>query len=206
MAVGERTAHFLIRYRWHYIILSGLITVLAIIGSTRMEFRTSFSDLLPEHSTVIDTFKQYSQFYTPINVEILIKVKKGTIYTPDTLARIWRLTRAIDLIPSIDHVTITSIASSKVRVTRATPEGAESVPVMPDLPPKDEAGALAVRDRARIAPGVTNILVSPDEKAAMLSAGFHENGIDFMQVWNRVHEMLAKEASPNVEFYPAGRV
>ena len=152
MAVGERTAHFLIRYRWHYIILCGVITVLAIIGSTRMEFRTSFSDLLPKHSTVIDTFKQYSQFSTPINVEILIKVKNGTIYTPDTLARIWRLTRAIDLIPSIDHVTITSIASSKVRVTRATPEGAESVPVMPDLPPKDEAGALAVRDRARIAP------------------------------------------------------
>src|SRR6516164_11769708 len=53
----------------------------------------------------------------------------------------------------------------------ATPEGAESVPVMPDIPPKDEAGALAVRDRARIAPGVTNILVSPDEKGAMLSAG-----------------------------------
>ena len=171
-----------------------------------MEFRTSFSDLLPKRSTVIDTFKQYSQFSTPINVEILIKVKKGTIYTPDTLARIWRLTRAIDLIPSIDHVTITSIASSKVRVTRATPEGAESVPVMPDLPPKDEEGALGVRDRARIAPGVTSILVSPDEKSAMLSAGFHENGIDFMLVWNRVHEMLAKEASPNVEFYPAGRV
>ncbi len=206
MAVGERTAHFLIRYRWQYIGLCGVITLLAIIGSTRMEFRTSFSDLLPKRSTVIDTFKQYSQFSTPINVEILIKVKNGTIYTPDTLARIWRLTRAIDLIPSIDHVTITSIASSKVRVTRATPEGAESVPVMPDLPPKDEAGAMGVRDRARIAPGVTNILVSPDEKAAMLSAGFHENGIDFMLVWNRVHEMLAKEASPNVEFYPAGRV
>jgi uncharacterized protein len=206
MAVGERTAHFLIRYRWQYIGLCGVITLLAIIGSTRMEFRTSFSDLLPKRSTVIDTFKQYSQFSTPINVEILIKVKNGTIYTPDTLARIWRLTRAIDLIPSIDHVTITSIASSKVRVTRATPEGAESVPVMPDLPPKDEAGAMGVRDRARIAPGVTNILVSPDEKAAMLSAGFHENGIDFMLVWNRVHEMLDKEASPNVEFYPAGRV
>src|SRR5579872_1192505 len=206
MAVGERTAHFLIRYRWQYIGLCAVITVLAIFGAMRMEFRTSFSDLLPKHSNVIDTFKEYSQFSTPINVEILIKVKKGTIYTPDTLARIWRLTRAIDLIPSIDHVTITSIASSKVRVTRATPEGAESVPVMPDLPPKDEAGARAVRDRARIAPGVTNILVSPDEKAAMLSAGFHENGIDFMVVWNRVHEMLAKEASPNVEFYPAGRV
>jgi predicted RND superfamily exporter protein len=148
MAVGEKTAHFLIRYRWQYIVLCGVITALAIIGATRMEFRTSFSDLLPKHSTVIDTFKEYSQFSTPINVEILIKVKKGTIYTPDTLARIWRLTRAIDLIPSIDHVTITSIASSKVRVTRATPEGAESVPVMPDLPPKDEARGESATARA----------------------------------------------------------
>ena len=51
MAVGERTAHFLIRYRWQYIILCGMITVLAIIGSTRMEFRTSFSDLLQQFVT-----------------------------------------------------------------------------------------------------------------------------------------------------------
>jgi len=47
MAVGEKTAHFLIRYRWQYIVLCGVITALAIIGATRMEFRTSFSDLLP---------------------------------------------------------------------------------------------------------------------------------------------------------------
>jgi len=206
MAVGEKTAHFLIRYRWQYIILCTILTVVALVGSTRMEFRTSFSDLLPKHSKIIDTFKEYAQFSTPINVQILIKVKKGTIYTPDTLARIWRLTREIDLIPSIDHVTVTSIASSKIRVTRATPEGAESVPVMPDIPPKTSEGALEVRDRARIAPGVTNILVSPDEKSAALLAGFHENGIDFMLAWNRVHEMLAKEADPNIEFYPAGRV
>ncbi|HLK86047.1 MAG TPA: MMPL family transporter [Candidatus Binataceae bacterium] len=206
MAVGEKTAHFLIRYRWQYIILCTLLTVVALVGSTRMEFRTSFSDLLPKRSKIIDTFKQYAQFSTPINVQILIKVKKGTIYTPDTLARIWRLTREIDLIPSIDHVTVTSIASSKIRVTRATPEGAESIPVMPDIPPKTVEGALEVRDRARIAPGVTNILVSPDEKSAALLAGFHESGIDFMLAWNRVHEMLAKEADPNIEYYPAGRV
>src|SRR5258708_8175057 len=124
MAVGERTAHFLIRYRWQYIIVWGVITVLAIIGSARMEFRASFSDLLTKRSTVIDTFKQYSQFSTPINVEILIKVKDGTIYTPETLARIWRLTRAIDLIPSIDHVTITSLASRNVPRPRAPPERA----------------------------------------------------------------------------------
>ena len=58
--------------------------------------------------------------------------------------------------------------------------------------------------------GVTAVLAVTPASAAdihvMISAGFHENGIDFMLVWNRVHEMLAKEAAPNIEFYPAGRV
>jgi predicted RND superfamily exporter protein len=205
-SVGERTAHFLIRHRWGYIGLCVLLTAFFAIGSARMEFRTYFSDLLPKNSKIIDTFKEYAQFSAPLNVQILVKVKHGTLYTPDTLARIWRLTREIDLIPNIDHVTITSIASSKVRVTRATPEGAESFPVMPDLPPKTEAGALDVRNKARVAQGVMGILVSPDEKATLITAGFHEKGIDYNLIFNRVHQMLAKEAAPNIEYYPAGRV
>ncbi len=207
---GQRTAEFLLRRRWSVIVVYAALTAFFAVGVARIarnfQAQTSFADLIPGHNPVTDVFKQYQGFSKPATVEILLKVKHGTIYTPGTLARIWRLTRELDLVPDIDHVTLTSIASEKIRVVRPTPWGAVSMPVMTDVVPRTEADAAAVRERARHAAGVTGILVSPDEKAALIDAAFFENGLDYGGVFNRVHQMLDAERDPNVEFYPAGRV
>jgi predicted RND superfamily exporter protein len=205
---GKGFSRFLIDHRWGYIILSVVITILGVIGAMRMEIRTHFSDLLPEHSKVIDVFKEYEDFSAPLNVQILLHTKKGTIFTPDTLAAIFKMTRDIDLLPNIDHNTVLSIASSSVRVTRATPSGVESFPVMPDVPPKTAAGAAAVRAKALVAQGVIGILVSPDHKSTIIEAGFHEKGINYQLLFDRVHQMIAAAAAkdPNLQFYPAGRI
>ena len=205
---GKGFSGFLIEHRWGYLILSTVITVVAALGAMRMEIRTHFSDLLPEHSKIIDVFKEYEDFSAPLNVQILVHVKKGTIFTPKTLAAVFKMTRDIDLLPGIDHTTVLSIASSSVRVTRATPSGVESFPVMPDVPPKTAQGAAAVRAKALVAQGVMGILVSPDQKSTLISAAFHEKGIQYQLLFDRVHELIkkAKAADPNLEFYPAGRI
>lgn len=208
---GERAARSLIEHGRAYLLLCVVITAIAVWGATRvrvMGVGTYFLDLLPEHDPVIDTFKQYFDFTSPLNVQILIRTKQGTIYTPETLGTIYRMTRDIDLIPAIDHNTVISIAASKVRVIAASPAGLESVPVMPELPPTDAAGAAEVARKARVAGGVMGILVSPDEKSTLLQTAFHETAIDYLQVFDRVHRLVEAErkANPNLEFYPAGRV
>jgi uncharacterized protein len=203
---AAKLASLLIRLRKLYIGLCVGLTILFLAGAARIAIRTRFSDLLPLHNRIVQVFKQYEQFAQPLNVQILVKVRHGTIYTPQTLDTIYRLTREIDLISNIDHVSVTSIASSKIRVTRATPAGLQSFPVMPDLPPRTEAQALEIRDRARHAQGVTGILVSRDEKATLIEAGFHEKGINYEKVFADIHRMLQQEKTPNLEFYPAGRV
>jgi predicted RND superfamily exporter protein len=207
---GQRAAEFLLRRRWSIIFVYAALTAFFAVGVARIarnfQAQTSFADLIPGHNPVTDVFKRYQDFSKPATVEILLKVKHGTIYTPSTLARIWRITRELDLVPGIDHVTLTSIASEKIRVVRPTPSGASSVPVMTDVVPRTEADALAVRARARHAAGVAGILVSPDEKATLIDAAFFEKGLDYGEVFNRVHRMLDAERDPDIEFYPAGRV
>ncbi len=174
----------------------------------RMKVHTEFKDLLPQHSKIIDVFKQYEDFSAPLNVQILVRAKKGTIFTPEVLGVVYRMTRDLDLLPGIDHLTLISIASSKVRVTSATPNGVESFAVMPDEPPTTEQGALAVRNKALIAQGVMGILVSPDQKSTLIQASFFDNNINYQLLFNRVHKLIQKyqREDPNLEFYPAGRV
>jgi uncharacterized protein len=203
---GARLASLLIGCRTAYIGLCCGLTILLAVGAARMGVRTRFSDLLPTHNRIVHVFKRYEQFAEPLNVQILVKVRHKTIYTPQTLDTIYRLTREIDLIPNVDHVSVTSIASSKIRVARATPAGLQSFPVMPDEPPRTAAQAAEIRERARHAQGVMGILVSPDETATLIEAGFHESGINYGKIFTDVHRMLAKEKTANLEFYPAGRV
>ncbi len=209
-SMGQKTADFLLRWRWQviaiYIALTGFFCVGVVRIAHSFKAQTSVADLVPAHNPITDVFKRYQSFSKPATVEILLKVKQGTIYTPSTLARIWRITRALDLVPGIDHVTLTSIASEKVRVIRPTPPGLSSEPVMTNKIPSTPAEAAAVQERARHAAGVTGILVSPDERATLIDAAFFEHGLDYTEVFNRVHQMLAGESDPNIEYYTAGRV
>jgi uncharacterized protein len=209
-SMGQRFAGFLLRWRWQVIAVYVALTAFFSVGVVRIargfQAETSVADLIPAHNRVTDVFKRYQSFSKPATVEILLEVKKGTIYTPQTLARIWRITRALDLVPGIDHVTLLSIASERVRVVRPTPSGLTSVPVMTNKIPVTQAEATAVQQRARHAGGVTGFLVSPDEKATLIEAAFFEHGLKYTEVFQRVHRMLASESDPNIEYFTGGRV
>ena len=122
-----------------YLALTAFFSVGVVRIAHSFQAQTSVADLIPAHNRVTDVFKRYQSFSKPATVEILLKVKQGTIYTPQTLARIWRITRELDLVPGIDHVTLTSIASEKVRVIRPTPPGLSSEPVMTNKIPATQA-------------------------------------------------------------------
>src|ERR1700681_161486 len=183
LSMGQRTADFLLRWRWQVIVIYAVLTAFFSVGvmriASRFQAQTSVADLIPAHNRVTDVFKRYQSFSKPATVEILLKVKSGTIYTPQTLARIWRITRELDLVPGIDHVTLTSIASEKVRGIQPTPPGLSSEPVMTNKIPPAQAGRRSVRDRARHAAGVTGILVSTNDQATPIEAAFLKRGLDY---------------------------
>ncbi|MBB5188001.1 hypothetical protein HNQ57_002280 [Zhongshania antarctica] len=66
----------------------------------------------------------------------MVKAKDGDIYNSKTLAKVWQLTRDIDLSPGVDHDKILSIASAKARYAEAAPFGIDAQPLMGDLVPR----------------------------------------------------------------------
>ena len=72
----------------------------------------------------------------------MVKVKEGTIYNPETLDKVFRMTREIDLAPTVDHDQILSITTEKARFAEATPYGIDMRPLMEDKAPEtaEDAG------------------------------------------------------------------
>jgi uncharacterized protein len=176
------------------------------IGVMRISIASSFSELLPINNPIVDVFERYPNFSAPITVELLVKVARGTIYNPQTLATIFHLTRDVDLLPGVDHDEVISIATTKAQVVRAVPGGIFSASVMGDTPPTTQPEADEIQQRARNAGGVMGFLASRDGHAALIQASFHEPGLDYEQVFNQVHALCAKYRDANTQIYPAGFV
>ena len=98
----------------------------------KVELRTIFKDLFPRGHPYVETYLDHSNFGNPLTVTLMVKVKEGTIYNPETLDKVFRMTREIDLAPTVDHDQILSITTEKARFAEATPYGIDMRPLMED--------------------------------------------------------------------------
>ena len=64
-----------------------LITAFFAIGIQRVDIRTIFSDLFPKNHPFVETFKDHPNFGNPLTVVMMVKVKNGDIYNPETLEK-----------------------------------------------------------------------------------------------------------------------
>ena len=193
-----------IRNRGLTLFLVGLVTVFFAVGLTKVDLRTIFSDLFPKNHPFVETFKDHPNFGNPLTVTMMVKVKDGDIYNPETLAKIWNLSRDIDLAPAVDHDQILSIASEKARFAEATPFGIDSKPLMGDAPPSTPEEIAEFKRRVDKAPNVQAFLISQDETATMITATFIERLLDFGVTFEFIQEMVERESDARHEVYIAG--
>jgi predicted RND superfamily exporter protein len=185
------------------LVLTG-ITIFFAFGLKQVEIRTIFSDLFPKNHEFVKTFKDHPNFGNPLTVTVMVKRKQGDIYNPETLEKIWRMSRDIDLAPAVDHDQILSIATEKSRFSEATPFGINSQPIMGDHAPNTEAEVDLFRSYVNKAPGVQKFLISEDETATMITATFIERLLDYGETFEFIQTMVERERDANHEVYVAG--
>ncbi|EWS52614.1 efflux transporter, putative, hydrophobe/amphiphile efflux-3 (HAE3) family [Methylibium sp. T29] len=126
------------------------------------------------------------------------------VFQVDTLDKVWRLSREIDLAPGVDHDQILSIASSKARYTVVTPDGIFSNPIMDEEPPKSDADLAEIRRRVGESAAATTFLVSSDHTATLINATFIENNLDYGKAFDFIQEIVKKEQDSQHEIHVAG--
>jgi len=213
-ALRFRIARWVMRYRVVVAVLFVIVTIGFAVGLPGVEIRTIFSDLLPKDDPFVQTYQDHPNFGNPLTISLMIKRKlanpdapgaEPTIYNPDTLAKVWQVTRDIDLAPGVDHDQILSITTEKARYVEATPTGVDMRPLMDDRPPVYSEDVEDFRRRVERSPNARVFLISRDNTATLVNATFIESRLDYGEVFAYVRELADKARDADHEVYLAGQ-
>ncbi len=204
--IRYRVAELTLRHRALSAIILFGVTAFFAFGLQYVELKTIFSDLFPKNHPFVMTYKDHPNFGNPLTVVMMVKrIDGGDIYNLETIAKVWRLTREIDLAPSVDHDQVLSITTEKARYAQATPFGVDFRPLMDDEAPESDADIADFRHRVDKAPNVRTFLISGDETATIVSATFIEHSLDYGEVFKFVRELADRERDATHDIYVAGQ-
>jgi predicted RND superfamily exporter protein len=200
-----RVARWVMAHRGLMTLVFVAITAFFAAGLRNVELKTIFSDLLPKDDPFVQVFKDHPNFGNPLTVTLMVKNKHGDIYNHDTLAKVWQLTRDIDLAPGVDHDQILSIATEKARYAEATPEGIDMRPLMEDHVPATPEEIADFRSRVDKSPSARVFLISGDSSSTLINATFIEQRLDYGTAFKYVHGLVKKYQDADHEVYMAGQ-
>ncbi|MGH7823396.1 MAG: efflux RND transporter permease subunit, partial [Candidatus Binatia bacterium] len=138
--------------------------------------------------------KYASQFGGANNVTMMIEVKEGTIFNLDTLKKIFEITKEVDILPGVNHDQIDSIGHRATRYLTMQGGSIATPPVMRRAPASD-FDVEQVRTIVHHSENIHGILVSLDDKAALIRANFHEGRIDYRSLFYIINEKIVEPFS-----------
>ncbi len=200
-----RFARWVLAHRRTSFLVFGLITLFFAAGLPRVQLRTIFSDLLPTDDPFVQVYKAHPNFGSPLTVMVMIRRTDGDIYNVETLGKIWKFTRDIDLAPGVDHEQILSITTTKARYSEATPYGIDMRPLMSDHPPSSPEEIEDFRQRVDKAPNVRVFLISPDDRSTLILATFIEQRIEFGEAFEYVQKLATAARDEHHEVFVSGQ-
>lgn len=206
-------------------ILNGLVeriwgypraTLLVIAGVTAVfawqvptvRIVSDFADLLPQnhpyiqlHNEIRDTFGGAN------NIIVSVTVRDGTIFTDETLARIHRITLAVDALEGINHNLVTSLTHRNVRKVWLSGEGTvKSAPYYDPLHGGYSAAELdGIRQSVLADARVYGLLVSPNLQSALVRGTLNEGALDYEKVFVQLQSLRQQEAATGIEIHVTGQ-
>src|SRR5882724_7409123 len=196
----------LIEWRNPVMIVVLIVTGMFAYWSFQLKLVTSFGDLLPQTHEFVKVHNKYSgTFGGANNIVVMLQVKDGTIFTKDNLTKIFRMTEGMDTVYGVNHNQIESIGHRTVRHLRVAAGGTlRAEPVMLRAPQGQEE-VDEIRRIVHNAENIYGLIVSLDDKAALLRANFIEGRLDYKRIFDEVNEKVEKPyGDENTTIYIAG--
>ncbi len=183
-----------------------LVTALFAYWGFQLKLVTSFRDLLPQNHPYIKIHNRFAAEFGGANdIMIMLEVKDGTIFTPETLNKIWRMTQNVDLLDGINHFQIESIADRTVRYLKVAAGGTMNAQAVMNGEVQTQDDADLIRRHVHDSENIYGLLVSLDDKAALIRAGFIEGKLDYSRIFTEVNDTVVTPfEDANTSIYVAG--
>lgn len=204
--IVETYVNFIWRHRPMTLTILLAITAFWVFQARKVEMYSQFADLLPQGHPYIQAYNQHRETFGGANiVTLVLQVKEGDIFTPETLKKVRYITDQVDQINGVDHNQVASLAHVKIRNIKTLPGGmVRSYPVLPvDVPtdPKELEGLKYEMFNNDI---VLNKYLSADGKAALILAGFNEERLDYREIHRELTRIQKEVEDANTALYIAG--
>jgi len=200
--LGDR----LIEHRTPIMILVLLVTGLFAYWTFQLRLVTSFGDLLPQTHEFVKVHNKYSgTFGGANNIVVMVTVKEGTIFTKENLTKIFKMTEGMDTVYGVNHNQIESIGHRTVRHLRVAAGGTlRAEPVMLRAP-QGQNEVDEIRRVVHNAENIYGLIVSLDDKAALIRANFIEGRLDYRRIFEEVNAKVVEPfEDESIDIYVAG--
>jgi len=185
--IGDR----LIDLRHPVSIIVLFVTGLIAYWSFQLNLVTSFGELLPQTHPYVQIHNTYSKdFGGANNIVMMAEVEEGNIFNVENLGQIYLMTQEMDRVYGVNHSQIDSIGHRTTRHLRVAAAGTlRSEPIMIDMP-RTADDAADIRRIVHNSENVFGILVSLDDKAALVRANFIEGRLEYNRIFEEMNERV----------------
>jgi uncharacterized protein len=179
------------------------ITAIFSYGITKMDFYSQFLDLFPANHPYVQMHKKFKDYFGGANnATLVLEVKEGDVFTPETLTKMVNIQEAVERLGGVNPYQIFSIASPRVMETTEIAGGYKKERLMKKIPTNEsdmfDLKATVFTNEAY------GTWVSTDLKALKLQATFIEGRIDYKALFDALSKIKEKEQDKNHVIYMAG--
>ncbi len=165
-------ARAIIRHR--LLVLGAVAVVTVVLGraALRLHVEIDADRQLPPDHPYVQALADLHRYFGDKNLVVVgLFPHDGNVFTPAFLAKLAEVTERVRRLPGANAALVQSLAAPQVKDIRGGPEGIAIERVMAS-PPRDAAGAAAVRQRAFATDAYVGTLVAADGSAAAVQASF----------------------------------
>jgi hypothetical protein len=204
---SERMARFILGNRWLFLVGTLVLTAFFATQIPKVRVESLLIDLFPENHPFVETYVAYQDVFGGANVVVLaVEVKEGDIFNTATLGKIRHMTKELELLPAVNNYQVISLAQRKVKdITVDAVRGFQAVPMMwpevPETPEDIQALKLLVHSSTQ----VHGSLVSMDDQAALIVAGFFEADLKPLEVYQKLRGIADEIEDENTSVRMIGR-
>ena len=201
----EAYLRLLLRYRLTMILIVTALTVIFSYVVTKIRLHTDFFDFYPRRHPYIQFYNEFRKMFGTANVmNVILEVKHGDIYNPETLQKLDRITKYMINTKGVVPYQIQSIAHPAVNSATVRQGAVEVRPIFYPGVPKTQEDADRVRFAVYANPNIRGVFVANDDTAAVVNTGFWEEALDFRYLYERMHELQRTEEDANHRIYITG--
>ena len=159
----------------------------------------------PGPDPYIKIYNDFRRMFGSANImSVILEVKHGDIYNPETLQKLDRITKYIVNTKGVVPYQILSIAHPKVKSITTRAGALQIREIFYPTVPKTQADAERVRFAVYSTKGVRGVFTSMDDTAAVVHAGFWEEQLDFRYLYTRMMKLKEMEEDANHRIYITG--